>query len=609
MTNRTTQKSKAALPALSGAAAACVLFVFVVIAVGQFSRETDTDSGIDLTATDEQISRTELSTGATEVSIPNIATIGELVELESEYLRSLTLRRMLVNLDEKGSFELLDQTEELTYPNLRLRILQEIVRKLATIAPVRTLAQIKDYPKRERIPLIEILFEEWLHSGLDEALRYASSLADEERLRVLKTVFRTRGDLSKPLLRQIAHDLEYGGLATRLLEDLIVNSAKTNPEEAWNQLLEDPWRDYGQIWSLVDVANARIEAEGRDMLFEVAEQLPSLKTRSEVVRRLLADMAVRDAPDAFKYAKALHEKTDDSIFRSIVFYWTVDDPHSALEAISTLDDESLREKLLDTVASRWAQIDPGELLQNVETFPEALQARSRRLAVGGITKSSPQDAIAILSTIPSSEIEGAARHLAHWWAMRSIDEVVDWIQNDPVVHDYQASLLSLVLRQHVRTAPEAAMQVALEQPIDPSSRSLEYQLIHELVEDNKIQESLALLPSLREGAGQLSAFALVGLQLILNRDKERAFGLGEQLIDSQRADYFERLVRAWARKDPQGLFLSIDDLPNQEIRSWAASALLDNKNTLTTDQLDYVYSLEVPRQVRFQVKPIQELAQ
>ena len=609
MVQRITQKLKTALPALSGAAAACVLVVIVAILVDQLSKDAESDSRIDQEATYQLTGRSEALTGATEVSIPNISTIGELVELESEYLRSVSLRQMLADLDEPGSFELLDQTKLVNYPNLRLRIRKEIVRKLATIAPARTLAELKNYTKRERIFLIEILFQEWLYTELDEALTYASTLTDEERLRVLKTVFRTRDDLSKSMLRQIAHDLEYGGMATRLLEDLIVNSARTNPEEAWNQLLEDPWRDYGQIRSLVDVANARIDAEERDVLFEMAEQLPSFKTRSEVVRRLLADIAVRDAPDAFEYAKALHEKTDDSIFRSIVFYWTVDDPRSAVKAISTLVDESLREELLDTVASRWAQIDPGELLQNVESFPTASQARSRRLAVGGIAKSSPQDAIATLSETPSNEIEGVARHLVHWWAMRNMDEAIDWIQNEPVVRDYQASLLNLVLRQHVRTAPDAAMQFALEQPFDPSSRNLEYQLIHQLVEDNKIKESVALLPSLREGAGQINAFVLVGLQLILNRDIDRALGLGEQLNDSQLEDFFEGLFNDWAREDPQGLFLSMEDLPNQDIKSHAASALLDHENTLTTEQLKYVSSLEEPGKVRFIEQPIQALAQ
>ena len=603
------QRLRTAVPALAGAFAACVLVAVVAFAVLQSVSDADTHSRVDQTATIAQESQSDVPTETTAVTIPNIATIGELGDLESEYLRTVTLRRMLANMDEPESLEFLNQTMSVNYPNLRLRMRKEIVRKLATIAPARTLAQIKDDPKGERILLIEILFEEWLHSGLDDALAYASTLADEERLKVLRTIFRTRDDLSKPSLRQIAHDLGYGGMATRLFEDLIVNSARTNPEDAWNQLLEDSWRDYGQIWSLVDVAKARIEAEGRDVLFEIAEQLPTLKTRTEVVRRLLADMAIRDAPDAFEYARTLHEKTDDSIFRNIVFYWSVDDPHSALEAISTLDDESLREELLDAVASRWAQFDPKELLQNVETFPSTLQARSRRLAVGGIAKSSPQDAIATLSVIPSNEIEGVARHLVYWWATSSMDEVIDWIRNEPVVNDYQASLLSLVLQQHVRTSPEAAMQIALEQPIDASSRNLEYQLISQLVEDNKIEESVALLPSLREGAGQLSAFALVGLQLILNRNIERALGLGEQLTDSQREDYFGRLFNAWAREDPQGLFLSIDALPNQEIRSRAASALLDSDNTLTTEQLDYVSSMEEPGRVRFQDKPIQLITQ
>ncbi len=596
MFGRFIQTLNTAVPALAGFATACVIFAVAALTFVQLSRQADSASA----QTSDEASRMKQSDSGQSVlliestdrlSNSNLARIEEIVEIESEYLRMVTFRQMLADLDEQGALDLLGQTEAVRYPNLRLRLQREIIRKLAAIDPVLTLTYARDIEERSRLHFIEVVFEEWSRANLNDALVHARTFDEAERLTVLKTISRARDDLSSSSLSEIARDLGYGGMATRVKQDMIVSSARITPKDSWNQLLEDPWRDYSQIWSLVGVADAWMNAEGPDVLFQIAEQLPNHLTRTEVIRNLLDNMSAEDAPGAFDYARALYEQTDGSIFHTTVFRWAANDPHSALQAVSSLDSEALRMEMLETIATRWAQANPEELLRNIESFPKTAQSRGRSLAIGEIAKTSPQDAIATLSLIPSNEVENSAKHLVYWWSLRSENEAIDWIQNDPIVRDYQKSLIRVVLNELVLKDPEAAMQFALDQPMDSSRRNLEYRLINALVRDNRIDESLSLLPRMREGNSQFEAFVRVGINLIVNKDVDRALGLAESLSTSQHKAYRERLVNAWAYNDAQGLFNWLDNFPDQETKRLAANALVKYKNSLNEEQLDHVKSL------------------
>lgn len=590
------QRLKSAIPALAGVATACVLSVGLALTVLQRPSYFDSSSSTSSAATSQSHFALDDHTeepvdGNTLVADERAVTVAELVELESEYARIVTLRQMLANTNEKGALDLLDQTVAVAQPKLRLRLQVQIVQKLASIDPAMALDHAQNLPMQHRNQFLEVVFEEWSMSALDEALSHAATLEDKERLGVLRSIFRTREDLSTTRLSQIASDLGYGGMATRLKEDLLVKSASRNPEDSWNQILEDPWRDYSQVMSLVDVADAWIKAEGRDVLYQIAESIPNHRTRTQVIRILLGQFPAQDAPEAFDYARSLYDQTDDSIFRAILFWWAADDPYSAFKAVTELDDEALRLKMQATVAERWAQVDPLALLQNIADFPYKAQVNARRIAIGEIANTSPQDAIKALAQVPSDETKNVAEQLAYRWAMKNVQEVADWIQTDPTVQDDQDDLLVEVFRVLVRTDPEAAMKLALDRPVRSSHFNLEYQVIRLLISDNKIEESLALLPRVRAGFSQVDAFYLVGLNLALNKNINQALELGEQLSASRRDMYLRSVMRGWAFNDAHGLYLSMDNMSDLETKRLAANALAEYPETLNKDQREHVKTL------------------
>ncbi|MXW52466.1 MAG: hypothetical protein F4X44_09385 [Gammaproteobacteria bacterium] len=582
------QRLKSAIPALAGVATACVLSVGLALTVLQRPSDFDSSSSTNSAATSQ--SQFALEDHAEE-AVDGNTLVADLVELESEYARIVTLRQMLANTNKKGALELLDQTVAVAQPKLRLRLQVQIVQKLASIDPAMALDHAQNLPMQHRNQFLEVVFEEWSVSALDEALSHAATLENKERLGVLRTIFRTREDLSTTRLSQIAHDLGYGGMATRLKEDLLVKSASRNPEDSWNQILEDPWRDYSQVMSLVDVADAWIKAEGRDVLYQIAESIPNHRTRTQVIRILLGQFPAQDAPEAFDYARSLYDQTDDSIFRASLFWWTANDPYSAFEAVTELEDKALRLKMQTTVADRWAQVDPLALLQNIADFPTKAQVNARRIAIGEIANTSPRNATKALAQLPSDETKSVAEQLAYRWAMKNVQEVVDWIQTDPTVHDYQDDLLVEVFRVLVRTDSEAAMKLALNRPVRSSYRSLEYQVVRLLISENKFEESLALLPRVREGSSQVEAFYLVGLNLALNKNINQALELGEQLSASRRDIYLRSVMRGWAFNDAQGLYLSMDNMSDWETKRLAANALAEYPETLNKDQREHVKTL------------------
>lgn len=596
MTVRIPPRLKSALPAIAGAATACVLFAVVALVLVKLPSVDSASSINDQSATD-QFKQQELeqlgahSEGSVSQPTPRVASIGELLDIESEYLRNVTLRHMLASTDQPGAQELLNQTETIAPPNLRQRLQKQILQKLASEDPLQLLTHAQANPTSNRIHAVEAVFEALAMSSLDEVVMQAETLADQERLAVLETVFRTRDDLSAADLSRFAHEFGYGGRFVALSEELAVRSATQDPEASWNQVLEDSWKDYGQVWSLVAIADAWIAAEGPDVIYQAAESLTNHRTRTEVIRRLLGQMAGESAPEAFELARSLREQTDDSIFRTIVSRWAASDPLSAMNAAASLKDETLVPRLQTIVAERWAQTDPNQLLQNIAAFPATAQTKARGIAIGVIAMSAPQDAIKALALLPEEEIENAAERVARSWAMNSVRDVVDWIQSDSTVQAYRGSLFSVVLEELVRTDPEEAMRLALDQPSDPSSPHLEYQVIHKLIEDNEIEQSLKLLPNMRESVGQFNAFVLVGIQLIVNKDIERALALGEQLDASRRDDFLKRLLNGWAYSDAQGLFLSLETLPNLQTQRLAADALAKYPKTLNETQLSYIATL------------------
>ena len=129
------------------------------------------------------------------------------------------------------------------------------------------------------------------------------------------------------------------------------------------------------------------------------------------------------------------------------------------------------------------------------------------------------------------------------------------------------------MKELVYEDPHLAFQVALEIRDRRNRVGSEAQAIEEIAKfDTEL--AISLLPSTRDIETKLHAAREVGVALIQDGDSAGAKEIAELLPQSDRADYFLRLMGRWALYDPSGLFELISDLPSDEVKESAAASLL-----------------------------------
>jgi hypothetical protein len=108
-----------------------------------------------------------------------------------------------------------------------------------------------------------------------------------------------------------------------------------------------------------------------------------------------------------------------------------------------------------------------------------------------------------------------------------------------------------------------------------------------------IEKALALLSHVREGPTLAYALNSVGSALVRNGDIDEAWMLSQRLPEAQRETYYHSVVSAWASHDATELYESIDSLPSDGIKSFAAMRLISfNKwsRNLDDDQVNHAKS-------------------
>ncbi len=530
--------------------------------------------------------------GSGSFTLPNPEGIDELTKIKSEFLRSVVLRRMLANTDVQGVVRLFDQAKKVTHPNLRSRLQTTLVQKLTTLDPQQSLNIALDVPTLNRSRLVEAVFIEWFISDLDEAVKTASSLDYSERLVALKTLVQIRDDLPSSELQKFADDLGHGGRFRGLVEELTERSAYIDPRSSWNALSEDPWLDSTQKFVFLDIARAWIDADGRQALFEIADSIQNHATRVDLIERLIDEIAETDPEEAFWYAKNLYGQTDGSVFYDAVREWAKSDPRAALEAVSQLDSHMQRLKLQYTIATSWARNDPRDFLtQNLDEFSTTARSAARSYAIDQIAKISPEEAKVYLSEIPQSEIESVAVRIATRLSDTDVQEAIDWIKTDANVIQHQQRLFRVVLDELLEEDLEAAMQFAQDHSTDTTEDGLEFKVLRYIVNGNEIEQALEFLPRMQEGHGKFAAHMDVALNLIVNKDIDRALELGDRVDSEHRRYFFSAVLESWAHYDPQGMYEALDDLSDKGLKLQAAQALRYNNKSLSEEQIQYVESL------------------
>ena len=569
---------------------------FILLGIGTQLYGFDLNSGQNHTKLDQlrlevQIqadrapSEDTVSGGTTDdgVERARVRSLEDVAQLSSPFQRTLELHILLLDASEEQVLKLLAEADGVEVRK-RLQVQKPILQRLAQLDPKKAYSQIESLEGTDQSQLIYSVFKEWSSYDLEEAVEFASSLDDNERIEALNGILTERSDLSEEERRLVARKLGYEQYAINLIMQEKLSKPIDDPEEMWNELVEEVQDNPGQFWMLATVARAWVEKDGMGILDEVSEALTNIQTRQFVLNSVLR-LEIKNDPDrVFEYALKLDNNPTGvySLVLSVARSWAKFDPHSALNAVSGVERTSLRSRLEDSVVREWAYERPREVLSLIETLPESLHRTATTAAVSSLVQEYPDEAAEVVANMSGSSRASAANSLLmSWFRGTDYNRAIDWVLNEPDISDLRSFLLPQALSYLVSVDPQLAMQTALDQPISEDQLGLEVTVIGQLSYQDP-DEARDLLSKVRAGRTQIFAYQEVGMSFVRNGETEKTLNLAQELPSSKRAEYFEPILKTWTQYDHKELLKSIDRLPTVEIQSRAALMLLANNESNTS---------------------------
>lgn len=367
----------------------------------------------------------------------------------------------------------------------------------------------------------------------------------------------------------------------------------------WIEIVSDQTVDLLQREHLIQIAMTAVESDGLHVLIQFLSEVDrEWEELNQVVSTVVRVKASTSPQDTFEQALSLPLNDGGAlILNEIVKVWSSINPETALATINALERNDLRVLLRDTLLDVWIVTDPAMVLENLEDFPERIQADLRHRAIVSLREHSPGDAITqILETTKEIDRYKLAIDLATDWALEDSNAALNWALSDPDFAEMRNYLVGNVILVIASEQPEKAMQIALthtKQDKIEGEYDYDTMVVMQLATQN-IDQALAMVSQVKESS-KMPAYSTIGFSLLDGSEYQRAIDLGNDLSASDKSAYFEQLMGLWSVNEPQTLIEWIDRISLPEAKSSAARALIGKDwfrgDLLTAQQREFFKSL------------------
>lgn len=530
----------------------------------------------------------EVQAQATDVTSTN-RLVHNSADKVTAFERSVALYAILDRAEEETLLELLRDSRDIEHASERHETQIAIASRFAAINPREALEAALEFPKAERLLILEGVFAEWSESDLASATKAAAHLGRDSRLAALKAILDIRDDLDLNELRSIARELGHANYVNKQESELLTIDLAEAPIEVWHRMIHDGLEDASQLDTFVQVAEAAVEKDGFDALFHLHAPFSKVLFDEEyLVLDVAVEALVRNDPQStWRY---IQQGSPSELELS-------GDPTDLQESGSRTkrDRAYMTNVVQELLLKSWATRDPAFVLERIEQIPRRLQALACERALEELIVTEPKQAVELIKSLKHL---GTSRERTVWrfvrrWSEASPSAALAWVQSEQSIGDEQRQdLLTYVLSSLALENPDLALEVAV---LQPNSAQLEQRLMYEIAQKD-VEAAINMLPMISE-EGQYSANAWVAERLIMNGEVDRAVALRRQFEkDTGESVNWFMFFLNWARENPVQLFERLDDLP-PKLRFEGAHAL------------DYYYVPELTQEQKDTVQAIYEAGQ
>ncbi len=513
--------------------------------------------------------------------------------------RTQHLLSRIGELDREEMIKLIDLSIGTRRSSILAEVQDLMMAELARGHPEDALSKIWDFPFSRWTEMIEIVFSEWGHADLEQALQAVAELRGVFLDTAIQTILTERDDVSDHAIIDIAksRQIEFN-FKTYFTNNMILNMLD-QPSTAWNMAMQEGVGDVGQSVLLVDVVKAWFLEDGWEVLNYLYESL--YQNNARLFDELLNSIVTEDPKSAFEFALNSPQVRREIFLPRLLKIWADTDPQQAFHSTFQIDRLSSREIAQNTVANIWARQDPSGFLEHIGVLPRELFRQSLPVAIRKLSQSAPRIAAERVQELKeqfgnvSIDTEFA---LVEEWASVDATSVVEWVNNNVEENSQKhARMMQRIVSRYALVNAEEAMLIALsEAPHEfHDGIGLETFVISSLIRSGEVEHALSLLDQVRESA-RLSSFTSIGRALLNSDGVDALVALARQLPEKDQSNYFYALSHDWLRRDPQGLVDTIATFPSSAVRAEVAQYIMKNHasllNTLTKEHLDLLDSIE-----------------
>lgn len=514
----------------------------------------------------------------------------------------LTFNDYLDLLEERSIDQLVQlasQIDELDQDN-QIQLLHDLlITTLTNKSPETALDLIWKYPWNRHQKLINLVVATLSTADeLEKALEIIQSLPQSYQEDALRTIVASQDELSESDWNGIIEDVQVSKHVVRLLREAEASEKLDQPSVAWKQLLHDDVDNDEQIEILVQIASARIETEGFEVLSHFFETLYS--TNPLVLEAVLRDVLYTEPNRAFQTINSMPYESKYFVLPILLDAWVIHDPKEAYFAMTEFGYNNPLVPYHKAI-TEWARLDPLNVLESMSQIERGDRSSASSLAVRELAKTNPVEVIQRLGEL--KKIQGVSdefleSELIMSWSEHDPLEAIAWIQETTLTgSDIQGDLLFWALTNYIQVDPDRAMEIAFIQPLDSSfvQRGKVGDLFSRFLHNrDNLDKAILLLNDLPDAA-ILDAYYAVSDELTKDGRWAEALNLANNLDTDQKENYLRGTTMSATYGGVQKLIDHLKEMPDNETRRYSASVLVSEHerqgDALTEEQLEVVRSL------------------
>lgn len=449
----------------------------------------------------------------------------------------------LVDLfNESLTYEYRESDESWFADSIRRTILSRLIHVNEEVASSLFL----DLDSDQQMSLSYTVAREWSTIDLDSAVDFVTSLADNVQFSATRGILDLNQSLPIDELRTLADRLGDTNYVQHLVDQEMFQEEADNPAEAWATLSADPNLLTEDNWSRIDnIVNAWIKQDGVVVIDTVTAAFEDEELKERIIRRGLNTLAEDNPEAAFDYALQFQEEgggmfgfSYNPYMNSVLTAWVRDQPMDAFNKVLTIDSTSQKKQLADSVFSTWSWTDIQGLVDSIPQFPTEYQDAARVSSISHLSRESIDDALSLFDDIEGDAKKGqAAMSIAMFWVEKDPEAALNWAQTNPNTESIRTQVTSTMLTSLASKDPQKAFDVALELPLNEDGVGLEASVLATLAYTN-VDKALEMLPKVRAGASQKTAYTGVGGGLAMQGRIAEAIELGKELPEEDQLNYF-----------------------------------------------------------------------